>query len=80
MPALVRSATMAPQRWIRSMARRFIQVKRYRRKIGKQCMHCGRPATTTAIRNGAMRLNVWYCDQHAEWIIEQGLTRAPEVT
>lgn len=54
--------------------RRFIHVRRYKRSIGKRCMHCGRPATTTAMRKtaGGKKLAVRYCHEHDEQLI-QGL-------
>jgi len=46
---------------------RFTYVKHHSRSIGRSCMHCGRPATWTAVRNqGKFKLSVWYCDEHAE--------------
>lgn len=53
------------------MTERFIGVKRYQRKTGHQCMHCGRPARVlgTAVhryRDGKkFRVKVRYCDEHA---------------
>lgn len=53
------------------MIERFTHVHRPKRGTGRQCMHCGRPATTTATRvlrypNGdRRRLQVRYCDDHA---------------
>lgn len=46
--------------------RAFIYVKQYRRPIGRRCMHCGRPATVTAVDNGGkFRHEVRYCEEHA---------------
>jgi hypothetical protein len=56
---------------------RFVNIKRYRTAQGHSCMHCKRSATTTAIRVDKMRVRVWYCDIHADLIIEQGATREP---
>ena len=52
----------------------FIVVKRPKRGVGKRCMHCNKPATTTAVRkaNGHRRA-VRYCDDHAELIIGIGV-------
>lgn len=52
------------------MSDSFIAVKRPKRGVGKRCMHCTLPATTVAIRvaNGH-RMDVRYCDTHAELII-----------
>ena len=51
------------------MTTRIIGVKRYKRPIGRACMHCGRPATVTATRKGRHRLNVRYCAEHAAMIV-----------
>jgi hypothetical protein len=50
----------------------FVSVKRPKSGVGRQCMHCGRPATVKATRvarygkNSVRRLPVRYCDEHAE--------------
>ncbi len=49
---------------------RFITVRRPKRGVGKRCMHCKKPATTTAIRKAnGHRMDVRYCDEHATEII-----------
>lgn len=60
------------------MSSTFVKVRRYSNPIGQSCMHCGRPATTKAIRVNELRLAVAYCDLHAELIIENGATRKEE--
>lgn len=56
------------------MTTRLIKVQHYRRPIGRSCLRCGRPATTTAIRILAnkMRLPVHYCQIHYDQQIEGG--------
>lgn len=50
---------------------RYIKIKRYKKSIGKTCMHCGRSATVRAYwREGKFDLPVRYCEQHA---IERGV-------
>jgi hypothetical protein len=55
------------------MTERFTHIKRPSRGTGRQCLHCGRPATITATRvarygggHPATRLQVRYCDEHAQ--------------
>jgi hypothetical protein len=51
---------------------RYLAVKRYKRSIGKLCLHCGRPATVVAIRkreSNGMRMPVRFCALHADLII-----------
>ena len=46
---------------------KFTHVKTYQSTIGRLCMHCGRQATTTAVRkDGKFVMDVRYCDEHAE--------------
>lgn len=49
------------------MQERFVYVKTYERPIGRQCMHCGRPAHVTATRKPTQGpvLEVRYCHEHA---------------
>ena len=48
----------------------YIAVKRPKRSIGKQCMHCGKPATVLAIRKmHDHKMRVVYCESHATAII-----------
>ena len=57
------------------MTTRFVDVKTYQHPTGHRCMHCGRPATTTAVRKWktrdgqSIRLDVHYCHEHADLII-----------
>ena len=45
---------------------RYVKIKRYKRSIGKSCMHCGRSATVRAYwLEGKFDLPVRYCEQHA---------------
>lgn len=45
---------------------KLIYVKTHKRPVGRRCMHCGRPATVTAVRDdGKFKLNVRYCHEHA---------------
>lgn len=50
-----------------------VDVNRRKRSIGRQCMHCGRPATVTATRviGNGMRLDVRWCAQHADELLEE---------
>lgn len=55
------------------MTERFVNVKTFtKRKTGRKCMHCGRPARVLAdridrYRDGKrFRLQVRYCDEHAQ--------------
>lgn len=47
---------------------RLQAIRTYTRPIGRQCLHCGRPATTTAVRaerkRWGLRMEVAYCDHH----------------
>jgi hypothetical protein len=52
------------------MSDTFIAVKRPKGGVHKRCMHCNLPATTTAVRKAnGHRMEVRYCDDHAELII-----------
>lgn len=52
------------------MRSHFVKVKRPKRGVGKRCMHCNKPATTTAVRKtNGYKMDVRYCDNHAEMII-----------
>lgn len=49
--------------------RRTVHVKTHKRSVGRQCMHCGRPATVTGVAivgKGRWRFNVRYCGVHAQ--------------
>lgn len=60
------------------MPRKYINVKVYVKSIGKQCLHCGRPAMVRAIDKGTgFRVPVRYCIEHA---IEFGAITREEVT
>jgi hypothetical protein len=51
------------------MTATFIRVRVHRRSIGKECMHCGRSATVTALRvtdKGGPKMPVRYCAEHAD--------------
>ena len=50
------------------MTTKFTHIKHHSRSIGRDCMHCGRPATVTAVRkqDNKLKLPVRYCDEHAE--------------
>jgi hypothetical protein len=55
---------------------RFVNVKRYKRSIGRRCLHCNHSATVTAdrkYRNGT-RMPVRYCNDCADTIIQGGTT------
>lgn len=57
---------------------KFTYVKVHKRSVGKRCMHCGRPATVTALRvspRSKFKLNVRYCQVHAE---ELGATKGDD--
>lgn len=59
------------------MTDKVVNIKTYKRRIGRSCMHCGRPAEVTGIRKfrakGAwMQLAVAYCQVHAEQLINEG--------
>jgi len=48
------------------MTATFSQVEIHTAPIGRQCLHCGRPATVTALRVGDRhRLPVEFCVEHA---------------
>lgn len=47
--------------------RKFINVKVYKTNVGRQCMHCGRPARVIALDavDKKFRHRVRYCMEHA---------------
>ena len=50
-------------------AYRLVNVRTFKRSTGRSCMHCGRPATVTAVRirtQGKNRMEVRYCADHYE--------------
>lgn len=57
--------------------RKYINVKVYKTSIGKQCMHCGRPARVVALdaADKKFRLRVRYCMEHA---VELGAVKQSE--
>jgi hypothetical protein len=47
---------------------KFVNVKTFKRSVGKNCLHCGTPATITAVRTDTgFRLPVRYCPKHWEY-------------
>jgi len=44
----------------------YTRVKAYQQSVGRECMHCYRPATTTVTRRfHRFRMQVWFCEDHA---------------
>jgi hypothetical protein len=44
----------------------YVRVKAYQQSVGRECMHCNRPATTTVTRRlHRFTMRVWFCEDHA---------------
>ena len=53
---------------------RYVKFKQRKRGVlkpdgtSRTCMHCGRKATWTAVKQGGgLVMDVWYCNDHAEY-------------
>jgi len=44
----------------------YSRVKAYQQSVGRECMHCNRPATTSVTRRfHRFVMHVWFCEDHA---------------
>ena len=54
---------------------KYVKYKTHKRGIpnsdggARLCMHCGRKATVSAVKKGdtGLVMDVWFCDEHAEY-------------